>query len=66
MIEFNEDKRDIHRQVDDLRREQRLHDVRQTQTIQELTEMNLKLAQDLQIVSREVIKKKNPYIFSPI
>ncbi len=51
IIESNEDKLEIRRQLDDLRREQRIHDEQQTQTIQELTEINLKLSQDLHIVS---------------
>lgn len=51
IIEYNEDKREMHRHVENLRREQRLHDVQQTQSIQELTDINLKLSQDLQLVS---------------
>ncbi|CAF0747785.1 unnamed protein product [Rotaria sp. Silwood1] len=49
IIDSNEDKCELRRQLNDLRREQRIHDEQQTQTIQELTEINLKLTQDLQI-----------------
>ncbi|CAF0763765.1 unnamed protein product [Adineta steineri] len=49
IIELNEDKCEMRRQLDDLRREQRVHDEQQTQIIQELTEINYKLTQDLQI-----------------
>lgn len=41
----------MRRQLDDLRREQRIHGEHQTQTVQELTDINHKLSQDLQIVS---------------
>jgi len=47
-IDYNEDKYQLLRQLDDLRREQRLHDVQQIQIIQELTENNVKLSADLQ------------------
>ena len=50
LMEFNEDKRDMHRQFEEVRREQRLHDTQQIQTIQELTDINLKLSQDFQLV----------------
>ncbi|CAF5091780.1 unnamed protein product, partial [Rotaria sp. Silwood1] len=43
IIDSNEDKCELRRQLNDLRREQRIHDEQQTQTIQELTEINLKL-----------------------
>ncbi|CAF0984560.1 unnamed protein product [Rotaria sordida] len=49
IIESNEDKCELRRQLNDLRREQRIHDEQQTQTVQELAEINLKLTQDLQI-----------------
>ncbi|CAF2853263.1 unnamed protein product [Rotaria sp. Silwood2] len=49
IIETNEDKCELRRQLSDLRREQRIHGEQQTQTIQELTEINHKLTQDLQI-----------------
>ena len=52
-IEFNEDKYQFLRQLDELRREQRLHDAEQTQILQELTETNQKLSADLQqVISR--------------
>ena len=51
IIESNEDKHLLIRQLDDQRREQRSHDERQTHIIQELTEMNFKLSKDLQLVS---------------
>lgn len=51
LIEFNEDKREIHRQLEEFRREQRILDARQSQTIQELTDINHKLTYDLQLVS---------------
>ena len=51
ITESNEDKAEIRRQLDDLRREQRIRDEQQTQIIQELNEINHKLSQDLQIVS---------------
>lgn len=47
--ECNEDKYELVRQLDGVRREQRSHDEQRTQTIQDLTENNFKLAQDLQI-----------------
>ena len=54
MLESNEDKNDVRRQLDDLRREQRLHDGQQTQLLQELTEANFKLSKDLQLVRRTI------------
>lgn len=54
LTEFNEDKRDMHRQFEEIRREQRLHDTQQTQTIQEFTDINLKLSQDFQIVCNRI------------
>ena len=51
LIEFNEDKREIHRQLEEFRREQRILDARQSQTNQELTDINHKLTYDLQLVS---------------
>ena len=50
IIESNEDKYELCRQLDDFRREQRLHDEQQTHTIQEITEINYKLSQELQTV----------------
>lgn len=54
LMEFNEDKRDIHRQLEEFRREQRIHDTQHIQTIQEFTDINLKLSQDLQIVCQRI------------
>jgi phage-related minor tail protein len=51
IIESNEDKCELRRQVDNLRHEQRIHDEHQTHTIQEFAEISHKLTQDLQIVS---------------
>lgn len=50
IFESNEDKSELRRQANDLRREQRLQDEQHTQTIRELTELNHKLSQDLEIV----------------
>ncbi|CAF5194568.1 unnamed protein product, partial [Rotaria magnacalcarata] len=49
VIETNEDKFELRRQLNDLRREQRMHDEQQTQAIRELTEINHKLSQDFQV-----------------
>ena len=50
MFESNEDKVMLHRQLDELRREHRMELERHSQIIQELSESNLKLSQDLQLV----------------
>ncbi|CAF5010738.1 unnamed protein product, partial [Rotaria socialis] len=50
VVETNEDKCELRRQLNDLRREQRMHDEQQTQAIRELTEINHKLSQDFQVV----------------
>lgn len=66
-IEYNEDKYQFLRQLDELRREQRHHDLQQTQLIQDLTETNVKLSKDLQEVkafsSSSSFNETNP-IFS--
>ncbi|CAF3424922.1 unnamed protein product [Rotaria socialis] len=49
VVETNEDKCELRRQLNDLRREQRMHDEQQTQAIRELTEINHKLSQDFQV-----------------
>lgn len=50
-MELNEDKCELNRHLNDLRREQRIHDEQRTKTIQELSEINLKAMQDVQTVS---------------
>lgn len=65
--EMNEDKTFLRRQFEEFRREQRINDEKQCSVIQEITENNLKLCQDLQKVTEKLIderkQKKNCWNF---